>query len=222
VSGQAAGEGEGPVPRPVSETSSVAFERCIASGGVAVFPADTVYGLAVDPGDPAAVSRLNDLKRRDPAQPNGIMFFSLRAALATLGDLEPATRAAVERLLPGPVTLVLPNPRHRFPLACGDRPDRLGIRVPALSGSLAPLATVLRPVLQSSANLHGGSDPCRVEDVPLEIRAAADLVLDGGELPGIASTVVDLARYEGSGEHAVLREGALPAAAVAELLSAVS
>jgi len=196
----------------VTAADAEALERCVADGGVAIFPADTVYGLAIDPDDAAAVGRLNELKRRDPVQPSAVMFFSLRAALATLGDLGPATRAAVERLLPGPVTLVLPNPGRRFPLACGDRPDRLGIRVPGLSGSLAPLATVTRPVLQSSANLHGDADPRRLDEVPAAIRAAADLVLDAGQLPGVASTVIELSCYEDSGDYEILREGAVSAA----------
>jgi L-threonylcarbamoyladenylate synthase len=212
--------GGGSPPVAVDAAGAGAFASCIADGGLAVFPADTVYGVAVDPEDAVAVHRLNALKRRDPAQPSGVMFFSLPAALAA-ADLGSATGAAVERLLPGPLTLVLPNPDRRFPLACGDRPDRLGIRVPDLGDSLAPLAAVSRPVLQSSANFHGGPDPCRVEDVPIEIRTAADMVLDGGVLPGVASTVVDLSRYEDSREHAVLREGAMPAATVAELLTAI-
>jgi len=199
-----------------------AFEHCIASGGVAVFPADTVYGLAVDPENQAAVSRLNELKRRDPAQPSAVMFFELGVALAALPELMPRTRTAFEQLLPSPLTLIVTNPSGRYPLACGDDLGRLGVRVPALDGALAPLTAIRRPVLQSSANLHGGSDPRRVEDVPPEIYAAADLVLDGGELPGIASTVVDLARFESGGEHAVLREGAVPAATVAELLAGIS
>jgi L-threonylcarbamoyladenylate synthase len=194
------------------------FEHCIASGGVAVFPADTVYGLAVDPEDAAAVRRLNELKRRDPAQPSAVMFFELRAALAALPELAPRTRAAFEQLLPGPLTLIVTNPSGRYPLACGDDLGRLGVRVPALDGALAPLTAIGRPVLQSSANLHGGPDPRRVEDVPPEIRRAADLVLDGGALPGVASTVVDLSRYEDDGDHVVLREGAVSATAVAELL----
>lgn len=196
-----------------------AFERCIAAGGVTIFPADTVYGLAVDPEDAAAVGRLNELKQRDPAQPSGVMFFALGAALDVLDDLGPATRAAVERLLPGPLTLVLPNPGGRFPLACGDRPDRLGIRVPGLAGPLATLSAIERPVLQSSANLHGGPDPRRLADVPAELRAAADLVLDGGELPGVASTVVDLSSYEDDGGHVVLREGAVRAIEIGRRLS---
>jgi L-threonylcarbamoyladenylate synthase len=197
-----------------------ALERCVAEGGVAVFPADTVYGLAADPESEVGVARLNALKGRPPEMPSAVMFFGLDAALAVLADVGPDTRAALERLLPGPLTLLVPNPGRRYPLACGPRPDRLGIRVPALDGPLAALRAVRRPVLQSSANLHGGADPRLLSDVPAEIRAGAgaDLELDGGELPGVASTVVDLTAYEGGGGHAVLREGAVPADELARLL----
>jgi L-threonylcarbamoyladenylate synthase len=208
----------GTAPPRLTASDAEAFERCIAGGGVAIFPADTVYGLAVDPENAAAVRRLNELKRRDPSQPSGVMFFALGAALDALADLGPATRAAVERLLPGPLTLVLPNPGGRFPLACGDRPDRLGIRVPELPVPIAALAAVGSPVMQSSANLHGGADPCRLADVPEWLRSAADLALEGGELPGVASTVVDLSRYEDGGDYKVLREGAVSETAVADLL----
>lgn len=210
-----------PVASGLTAGDAEAFERCVADGGIAIFPADTVYGLAVHPKDPHAVHRLNELKRRDPAQPSGVMFFALGAATATLGGLGAATRAVIELLLPGPLTLVLPNPGRRFPLACGDRLDRLGIRVPDLSGPLAALAAVDCPVLQSSANLHGGPDPRRLADVPAELRTAADLVLDAGELPGVASTVVDLSRYEESGDYAVLREGAIAATELERRLSAL-
>jgi L-threonylcarbamoyladenylate synthase len=203
----------------MTEGDAEEFERCIAGGGIAIFPADTVYGLAADPDSERAVARLNELKQRDPAQPSGVMFFSLEPALAALDGLGSATVAAIERLLPGPLTLVLPNEARGFPLACGDRPDRLGIRVPDLTGPLAPLAAVGRPVLQSSANLHGGSDPRRLVDVPEQLRAAADLVLDGGELPGTPSTVVDLSGYETGGRYELLREGALPADALRRVLS---
>ena len=80
------------------------------------------------------------------------MFFDLELALAALPELGPRTREAVERLLPGAVTLLLPNPARRYPLACGPEPERLGLRVPLLEGELAPLAAVSWPVLQSSAN----------------------------------------------------------------------
>jgi L-threonylcarbamoyladenylate synthase len=202
----------------IGAADAEAFAECIRSGGVAVFPADTVYGLAAAPDSAAAVQRLYELKRRSGDSPAAVMFFSLPGARAVLDDLEPRTRAAAEKLLPGPVTLLLPNPSRRWPLACGPEPERLGLRVPALAPSLAALAEVDVSVLQSSANLHGGADACLPADVDESIRAGADLFLDGGELPGTPSSVLDLTAYEASGEYEVVRAGALPAADVDELL----
>jgi L-threonylcarbamoyladenylate synthase len=190
----------------VSPDAVAAFQRCIAAGGVAVFPADTVYGLAADPESEAAVGRLYELKGRPPVRPAAVMFFALAPLLAALPELP----GVAERLLPGGVTLLVPNPERRFPLACADTPEVLGVRVPALAGALAPLAAASRPVLQSSANRTGEPDARRLEDVDEGVRGAADLVLDGGELPGTPSTVVDLTAYERDGSWAVLREGAVP------------
>jgi L-threonylcarbamoyladenylate synthase len=203
----------------VNREDAETFGRCMRVHGVAVFPADTVYGLACEPEAEDAVRRLYALKGRRPDKPAAVMFFDRQLALAALPELEPRTARALERLLPGGVTLLLPNPAHRFPLACGPDPQTLGLRVPRLEGPLAPLREVAWPVLQSSANRAGEADPRRVADVPEEIRKRADLVLDAGELPGTPSTVVDLRHYEGSGEWAVLREGAVPAVEVAGALA---
>ncbi|MDP1850695.1 MAG: L-threonylcarbamoyladenylate synthase [Solirubrobacteraceae bacterium] len=181
------------------------FEACIAGGGVAVFPADTVYGLACDPTSRAAVARLYALKGRPADKPAAVMFFSLERALAALPELGPRTRAALEALLPGAVTLLLPNPLARYPLACGHDPWTLGLRVPA-PGVLADVSV---PVMQSSANLSGGADPRSVEEVDRAVRDGADLVVDGGPLPGTPSTVVDLRAYGSHGAWEVLREGAV-------------
>jgi L-threonylcarbamoyladenylate synthase len=194
------------------------FERCISVGGVALFPADTVYGLATEPESRDGVDRLYRLKGRPPDRPAAVMFFQLELALAALPELGPRTRAAVETLMPGGLTLLLPNPARRYPLACGPVPERLGLRVPALDGTLAPLAAMRWPVLQSSANPSGGADAHRLEDVDERIRRGVDLELDGGELPGTPSTVVDLSRYEGTGDYAVVREGAVPGTDVAAAL----
>lgn len=185
------------------------FSRCIAVGGVAVFPADTVYGLACEPDLRDAVARLYALKGRAPAKPAAVMFFQPEMALAALPELGPRTRDAVAALLPGALTLLLPNPAHRYPLACGPDPDTLGLRVPALPAALSALGEVAWPVLQSSANHAGGPDAHRLEDVPEGIRREADLVLDGGELPGTPSTVVDLRQFEATGAWHVVREGAV-------------
>jgi L-threonylcarbamoyladenylate synthase len=182
-----------------------ALERCMSVGGVAVFPADTVYGLACDPTTRVAVERLYRLKRRALDKPSAVMFFDLELALEALPETGERTRGAMPRLLPGPVGLLLSNPEQRFPLACGEDPNTLGLRVPRVDR----FAGVRRPVLQSSANLAGEPDPRRVEDVPESIRRAADLVIDGGELPGTPSTVVDLRRYEDDGSWRVVRAGAV-------------
>jgi L-threonylcarbamoyladenylate synthase len=195
------------------------FERCISVGGVAIFPADTVYGLATEPDSREGVDRLYRLKGRPPERPAAVMFFQLDAALAALPELGERTQAAVERLLPDALTLVLPNPARRYPLACGPVPERLGLRVPALEGELAPLADVGWPVLQSSANRSGEPDARRVADIDERVRADVDLVLDAGELPGTPSTVVDLSPYETDGNWELLREGAVPAAEVEARLS---
>jgi L-threonylcarbamoyladenylate synthase len=191
------------------------FERCIAVGGVALFPADTVYGLATEPDSPEAIARLYALKGRPPQRPAAVMFFERELALAALPELGQRTRAALERLLPGPVTVLVPNPARRYPLACGPEPERLGVRVPALDrAALAPLAAARWPVLQSSANPAGGADARRLADVDESIRRGVDLQLDGGDLPGTPSTVIDLTRWEDEGHYSIVREGALPAADV--------
>jgi L-threonylcarbamoyladenylate synthase len=194
------------------------FGRCISVGGVALFPADTVYGLATEPDTREGVERLYRIKGRRPDRPAAVMFFDRELALAALPELGEHTRAALQRLLPGAVTVVVPNPARRFPLACGPVPDRLGLRVPALSGALEPLSAMRWPVLQSSANPSGGADARRLADIEPRIRAAVDLQLDAGELPGTPSTVIDLSAYEDDASYAVLREGAIPAAQLRELL----
>ena len=194
----------------ISTQDAETFARCIAVGGVAVFPADTVYGLACEPDTREAVERLYALKGRRPDKPAAVMFFDPELAFAALPELEPRTRSLLERLLPGGITALLPNPLRRYPLACGPDPHTLGLRVPALHSDIGALAEMRWPVMQSSANVSGGYDAQRLDEVPEEIRRRADLVLDGGELTGTPSTVVDLRRYELDGIWAVLREGAVP------------
>jgi tRNA threonylcarbamoyl adenosine modification protein (Sua5/YciO/YrdC/YwlC family) len=174
-------------------------------GGVAVFPADTVYGLACDVHNREAVERLYRFKRRRLDKPSAVMFFDVELALAALPELGERTRAALARLLPAPVTVLLPNRAGRFPLACGDDPSTFGLRVPVVP----LLAGVAWPVLQSSANLAGGPDAQRLDDVPEPLRRGADLLIDGGELPGTPSTVVDLRSFESLGEWGIVREGAI-------------
>jgi len=193
-----------------------ALERCIGGGGVAVFPADGLYGLACDPLDAGAIARIHRLKGRDDGKPSAVMYFSPLAMRELVAGLGPRTAAAVSALLPGPVTLVVANPERRYPLACREDPDRLGIRL--LDG---PLAGTMCPVFQTSANRSGEPAPSRFDRVPDSIVAGSDLAIDGGELTGLPSTVVDVATIEEDGAWTVLRQGALSNGDLASRLAAV-
>jgi L-threonylcarbamoyladenylate synthase len=197
------------------------LQECVVNGGVAVFPSDTVYGVCCDPENEEAARRLYALKGRPAARACAVMFFSIELALATLDDLHDSERAALHALLPGRVTVLLSNRSRRFAPACRVDPGTLGLRVPALEGTLRALGRIGRPLLQSSANLSGEPDARTLEQVPAQLREGADLVIDGGELPGTPSTVVDLRDLDSEGRWHILREGALPRETVQEALHAL-
>ncbi|HWM63645.1 MAG TPA: Sua5/YciO/YrdC/YwlC family protein [Solirubrobacterales bacterium] len=202
------------IERDGAEVARTALERTISAGGVAVFPADGLYGLACDPLDVAAIERIHRIKGRDEGKSSAVLYFSPLAMRELVEGLGPRTCDAVGALLPGPVTLVVANPHHRYPLACREDPERLGVRL--IGG---PLAGAMCPLFQTSANRSGQPAPGRFEEIPPEIVAGADLAIDGGGLTGLPSTVVDLSRYDESGEWAVLREGALSTGDLAAALS---
>jgi len=191
-----------------------ALERCIAAGGVAVFPADGLYGLACDPLDAEAIGRIHAIKGRAEGKPSAVLYFSPLAMRELIEELAPHTREALGALLPGPVTLVVANPRRRYPLACREDPERLGVRL--LDG---PLAGAMCPLFQTSANHSGEPAPAAFEEVPAEMVAAVDLAIDGGLLTGAPSTVVDLTKFDVEGEWRVLRAGGMPGDELARRLS---
>lgn len=196
------------------------LRRCLARGEVALFGADTVYGLACDPLLPAAVERLYALKGRARGQPAAVMFFDLELALSAVSPA-PRTAAALRALLPGALTVLLENPRAQFPLACAGDPHTLGVRVPRPVAAAAALSELRDPVLQSSANPSGGRDPRRLDEVDPAIRAGVCAALDAGELTGVASTVVDLRDLEAGGRWSVVREGAVEREALDRALSSI-
>jgi len=205
----------------IEEEDARRLERCMAGGGVAVFPTDTVYGICCDGEDEQAAMRLYALKGRPSARPAAIMFFALEPALATLPELAEPERAALQALLPGPVTVLLANPRRRFGPACRTDPDTLGLRVPRLPARLGALSSAAGPIMQTSANMSGEPDARALEEVPASVREGAELVLDGGQLPGTPSTVIDLRDYAEHRRWHVLREGAMPLASVREALTSL-
>ena len=179
--------------------------EAIRAGRPVVLPTDTVYGLCADPEKEGAAAEIARLKGRGERQPIALLTGDVDRLLERVPELD---ERLLRRLLPGAYTLVLPNPAGRYPWLTGDRPETIGVRVPELP---APAAEVLREVgavLATSANRHGGPDPRRLGDVPEEIRSACGALVDAGELPGTASTVLDLT----GDEPRVLREGVVPAA----------
>ncbi len=181
-----------------------ALERTINAGGVAVFPADGLYGLACDPLRAEAIARIHALKGRDDGKPSAVMYLSPLLLRELVGSMGERTRSAAAALLPGPVTLVIANPERRYPLACRADPERLGVRL--IDGPLAGASVVL---FQTSANVSGEPAPASFAAVPAAIVAAVDLAIDGGELTGLPSTVIDLSAIEAGAGWSILRAGAL-------------
>jgi L-threonylcarbamoyladenylate synthase len=191
----------------------------IRSGALVVLPTDTVYGLACSPYREEPVHALSELKGRSPGQPIALLAASVDWLLECVPELRGRAATTARALLPGPFTLVLPNPAGRFPWLAGARRETIGVRVPAVSGVAEEALAALGAVAATSANLHGGADPRRLEDVPAEVLAHAAATLDGGELPGLPSTVLDLT----GARPVVLREGAVRATdALARVESALA
>jgi L-threonylcarbamoyladenylate synthase len=175
----------------------------LRAGRPVVLPTDTVYGLCADPSREEPALEVARLKGREQRQPIALLARDVDQLLEHVPELDPVVLRA---LLPGPYTLILPNPKRRYPWLGGG--GTIGVRVPDLPAAAAAVLDEVGAVLATSANLHGGTDPRRLEDVPEALRLAAGAVVDAGELPGTPSTVLDLT----GPEPRVVREGAVPAA----------
>ena len=181
--------------------------EALREGKPVIMPFDTVYGLAADPKQEQAVRRLYELKGRAETDPSALVARDFDYLLACVPELRGPAASVAQLLLPGPVTLILPNPARRFRWLTGTNPGAIGVRVPVFDGPGAEVLERVGAVAATSANHPGGSDPKRLDEVPEEIREGAAAVVDGGELPGSPSTVIDLT----GPEPRVLRDGALPA-----------
>jgi L-threonylcarbamoyladenylate synthase len=182
--------------------------RAVRAGEPVVLPFDTVYGLAADPRNEDAVQRLYEVKGRDAEQPSALVAAGVDELLDCVPELRGADELLLRRLLPGPLTLVVGNPARRLSWLSGRHPDTIGVRVPDLRGASAEVLRAVAVLVATSANRPGEADPRRLDEVPEEIRRDAGVAVDGGELPGTPSTVIDLT----GSEPRILREGAMPAA----------
>jgi L-threonylcarbamoyladenylate synthase len=184
----------------------------LRSGEPVILPTDTVYGLCALASGPEPTERLYRLKTRDPLQPSALLASDLDLLLECVPELRGRSAVIARALLPGPYTLVLPNPAGRFRWITGADPDAIGVRVPELPAEAEAVVAAVGCVVATSANLPGEPDPRRVDEVPQEIRDGVGAIVDAGELPGTPSTVLD---FRGP-EARVVREGAAPAAEALE------
>ena len=178
----------------------------IQAGKPVVIPTDTVYGLCTTAYREDAVGRLHRLKDRPESQPTALLASSIEMLFECLPELRGRAGTIARALLPGPYTLVLPNPGRRYRWLAGERPDTIGVRVPALDGPGREVVDRVAAVAATSANTSGEPDPRTLDEVPESSRAGCATLVDGGELPGTPSTVID---FTGP-EPRVLREGAGP------------
>ena len=179
------------------------------AGQVVILPTDTVYGLVASADGPEPTGRLYALKGREASKPSALMTADVETLLDCVPELNGRAEEIVRTLLPGPYTLILANPARRYRWLTGTTPAAIGVRVPELPAAAARVVSAVGAVASTSANLAGGPDPRTLEDIPAELRERVAAIVDAGELPGLASTVLD---FTGP-EPRVLREGAAPAAA---------
>jgi L-threonylcarbamoyladenylate synthase len=179
----------------------------LRAGQTVILPTDTVYGLCVDAYHDAPIRRLLRQKKRPKEIPVALVASDLEVILDAVPELRGRAAVLARALLPGPYTLVLPNPAQRYRWLTGTRPETIGVRVPDLPAETKEILDVFGAVAATSANIHGGPDPASVEDIPESVLRAAAAVIDAGPLPGTPSTVVDLT----GPEPQILREGAVAA-----------
>lgn len=174
--------------------------KAIREGELVVYPTETVYGLGGDALSTDAVRQVFAAKDRDPREPISLAVPDVDSAFEYTRP-SARERRFMREYLPGPVTVVVERSSEVPDVLTAGR-ERVGVRVPNHDVARSLLKRT-PPVTSTSANVSGTPSVVRVGDLDPAIEAAASVVIDDGETPGIASTVVDLAGNE------VLREGPL-------------
>jgi L-threonylcarbamoyladenylate synthase len=185
----------------------------LRAGEPVILPTDTVYGLCALAAGPEPTARLYALKGREQGKPSALLAADVEMLLDAVPELRGRSEQIVRALLPGPYTLVLPNPARRYPWLAGGNPGAIGVRVPALPEAAREVVAAAGCVVATSANLAGGAEPRRVDEIEPQLLGRVGAVVDAGELPGTPSTVLDFS----TAEPRVIREGAAPSAAALEL-----
>jgi L-threonylcarbamoyladenylate synthase len=191
--------------------------RTIAEGEVVALPTETFYGLAVDPFQPRALHRLNELKGKAPDSPALLLLADVEQARQVAGPLPGPFASLAASFWPGPLTLVVPACDRLPPEVSGGR-GTVGVRVPGLALPRRLAAALGRPITGVSANLHGEAPARTAAEVARVFPRGLGLLLDGGPAPGgAASTILDLT----GPVPRLVRAGAIPVASLRPFLPLV-
>ncbi|WP_375402094.1 L-threonylcarbamoyladenylate synthase [uncultured Sphingomonas sp.] len=205
-----------PTPPPVilgySDAAIAEAARMIGSGGIVAVPTETVYGLAADATDGAAVARIYAAKGRPRFNPL-IVHFPTQAAAEALAGFDDDARALAAAFWPGPLTLVLPlRPGAAVAALVTAGLTTVAIRVPDHRAMRGLLAATGKPLAAPSANRSGGISPTRAEHVAASLGSAVPLILDDGPTrAGLESTIVQ--------GRTILRPGPITAEQLEAVLS---
>ncbi|MFC9927862.1 L-threonylcarbamoyladenylate synthase [Streptomyces sp. NPDC127190] len=175
----------------------------LRAGGLVALPTETVYGLGANAEDPAAVSRIFQVKGRPPSHPLIVHICGAEHLDDWVEGVPATARLLAEHFWPGPLTLVLRRGR-RVPLEATGGLETVAVRVPDHPVALELLSAFGGGVTAPSANRFGSVSPTTADHVRAELGDAVDFVLDGGPCEvGVESTIVDA-----TGEvPAILRPG---------------
>ncbi len=178
----------------------------IRRGGVVVIPTDTLYGLAADPFQAAAIARVFEVKGRAADQPIPLVAADMAQVEAHLALLTETGRRLAAAFWPGPLTLLVAAPRT-LAAAVSAGTGRVGVRVPDNLIAQSVCLAAGHPVTATSANRSGEPATADPDDVERALGDRVDLLLDGGVTRGGApSTIVDITTPAPS----LVREGAIP------------
>ncbi|MFV0524270.1 MAG: L-threonylcarbamoyladenylate synthase [Acidimicrobiales bacterium] len=177
-------------PRDARDVVAADLVRCLLGGGVAVVPTETVYGLVAHPGSDHAVERIFRLKGRPESRRLPVAVASLAQVTEAGAVVSPETQALMQKHWPGALSLVLGLDRDRTPPWLHGR-DEAAFRCPDHQ-LLLDVLELTGPLLLTSANAHSSAPAATVEEALAGLSGRPDHVVDGGRLPGVASTVLNL------------------------------
>ena len=183
--------------------SLVEVANIIKSGGVVIFPTETLYGLGGKVRDLTVIKRIYKIKERSPLKPLPVMVHDIKEIYELSGYVPTYARLLAEKYWPGPLTLVLKC--HPSPATCGK--DSVAIRIPDYKIALDLLKYTGEPLAVTSANLSGEENLFTIDEIISAFEDKVDVILDAGEITyGVPSTIVDV-----TGEKVnILREGKIP------------